>query len=77
MFQMIKEISQVLVFKTNIGINDKERVLDYLRAQNFIRDVSIDTEDCDCVLRVVGEELQNDVIINLVKSQGFHCEELN
>jgi hypothetical protein len=77
MFPMIKEKTQVLVFKTNIGVSDKDRILELLRAQDFVKDVNVDLEDCDRVLRIEGAEVTMDQIINLVTGQGFHCEELN
>jgi len=76
MFELLKNTTEVLVFKTNIGADDKERILTLLQAQNFVKEASIDLEDCDRVLRIVGDDVTTNRIIDLITEEGFICEEL-
>jgi hypothetical protein len=73
----MEELTQVLVFKTNIEAEQKPRMLELLRAENFIHDVSIDVEDCDRVLRIVGDDVQSEQIVKMVTNEGFYCEVLD
>ncbi|MDN3673154.1 hypothetical protein QWY99_08845 [Flavobacterium branchiarum] len=38
---------------------------------------SIDTEDVDCVLRIVSDSLTTGIIINVINGLGYECQELN
>jgi len=67
----------VLVFKTNIRTEtDTQIVKELLSAKDQIIQWSIDTEDKDCVLRVVSSHLAADHIIELINKKGYQCHEL-
>lgn len=74
---MTLDIRNVLVFKTNIRTKtDTLIVKDMLAANSEVHDWSIDTEDEDCVLRIISNELSAENIIDLLKSKGYQCHEL-
>jgi hypothetical protein len=74
---MTMNIKNVFVFKTNIKTKtDTLIVKDILASKNQVADWSIDTEDEDCVLRVVSNELSAENIIELIKDKGYQCHEL-
>jgi len=66
----------VLLFKTNIQTNDDKACLQQVLAPLPIEKWSVDTEDVDCVLRIVSGRLQPADIIELVSRQGYQCSEL-
>lgn len=67
----------LLIFKTDIGkLCSNCEVHKALDAHNSIWEWSIDTEDDDCVLRVVSPTLTADMVISLVNSLGHKCAEL-
>jgi hypothetical protein len=71
-------MKKVLVFKTSVReekeIQELQPALDRLIYQhgrwNF------DLEDCDNILRVEAGEIRTDILINILKSAGYSCEEL-
>jgi hypothetical protein len=69
--------SEVLVFKTNISTKTQlEEVRPVLSTLQGIKSWSIDREDVDKVLRIESEHLLPEVIIRLLNTVGFECEEL-
>ena len=68
----------VEIFKTNVD--------DHLQAQHVIAllnrhfpafMINFDLHDCDKILRVKGEAIPVDEIVNLVSQTGFCCSVLN
>ena len=41
-----------------------------------IRECTIDLEDVDKVVRVVGDEIETNTVVDKIKSYGYLCEEL-
>ncbi len=70
-------MTDILILKTNI--NSK---IDFLHVKGIIRyfcdvkEVTIDLEDCDKVLRIIGNNFNPAEIISKVSGLGFLCEEL-
>jgi hypothetical protein len=70
-------VSEILVFKTNLlKEGDIEKVAVLLNAHIGIRQWNIDQNDIDHVLRIEGDHVMPDEVINIVKGSGFTCEEL-
>ncbi|MCF3109875.1 hypothetical protein LL912_13930 [Niabella sp. CC-SYL272] len=66
----------ILIFKTNIaGAAAANKILQLVKQQHQVTACTIDLEDCDKVLRVVGE-VSKDTIVDCVAQMGFACEEL-
>lgn len=68
----------VSIFKTNIPCRDGRDIVINKIKQAFpaAARVTVDTEDCDKVLRVVGVADQH-AIMELVQQEGYLCEILN
>lgn len=67
----------VMVFKTNIRTEgDVHCVSGMLNAQQHITEWSVDTEDVDCVLRILSCKLQCHDVIKLIGLHGYECTEL-
>ena len=67
----------ILIFKTNI--NSKRgylKVKTALGKKFDIKEISIDSEDCDKVLRVISKNCSPQSITDEVKIFNFFCEEL-
>jgi hypothetical protein len=63
------------VFKTNINkVRQSKNMIKKLLAHYPASHVNIDTDDCDNVLRVEGEDICPNKIIKLVIANGFYCE---
>ena len=70
-------MNNVLVFKTNIQTkDDHDKVKALLDQHNGIEEWSVDTEDIDCVLRIVSETISSMQIIEQVTAIGYACSEL-
>jgi hypothetical protein len=68
------------IFRTNICTQqDKNTVIQAIRTRFNISDCTIDTEDCDHVLRVVNNQLsaREDDIILFIRQMGFQCDILD
>ena len=77
MFYMTIDISNILIFKTNIQTEfDKLRIKNVLDASHRVLKWSIDMEDVDHVLRVVSDSLSPEQIISILDYVGFECAEL-
>lgn len=71
------DYNQILLFKTNIrSEDDKKRVQTILDSHEKIHEWNVDSEDVDCVLRIVSHSLTHDLIINEIEKLGFQCNEL-
>jgi hypothetical protein len=67
----------LLIFKTDIGkLCTNCQVHKALDAHHSIWEWSIDTEDEDCVLRVVSPSLTPEMVISLINDCGHKCTEL-
>jgi hypothetical protein len=65
----------VEIFKTNVeNIKQAKRILMLLNSRFPKLRINFDLEDCDRILRVEGETIQADKVVNLVKSLGYQCE---
>jgi hypothetical protein len=63
------------VFKTNVDDAGRSKLLVRLIAEHFaVHRVNFDLEDCDKVLRVEGQEFCPKRVIDLLKTNGHHCE---
>ncbi len=68
---------EVLVFKTNVtDQSEVNQVLSLLTTFANIQQVSVDLDDCDKVLRIVGTDPSPTHIELLVSSLGLSCSEL-
>lgn len=69
---------KLVILKTNIETKQKAIILKSLFYNcPQITNWSVDTEDIDKVLRIeAATHADQDKIIQLVKDQGFQCEEL-
>ena len=68
---------EVLVFKTNLTEqSDVNRLQSLLTRFDNIKQVSVDLDDCDKVLRIVGTNPSPTHIELLVSSLGLSCSEL-
>ncbi|MCC9070362.1 hypothetical protein LNQ49_01930 [Flavobacterium sp. F-65] len=75
---METDLDKIFIFKTNIQqLCANCTVSKTLSNHADILQWSIDTEDIDCVLRVVSEYLTVDMIINIINNLGHECQELN
>jgi len=71
--------TKLLILRTNIDTNQKVKVVESLfnNHPNIIK-WSIDIEDIDNVLKIKVSQYSNDNdIINLIKAQGFNCNDLD
>jgi len=68
----------VEVFKTNVDRSElADQVISRLRDHFPFSKINFDLEDCDKILRIEGQEVCSDTIIDLLKTSGFECEALN
>jgi hypothetical protein len=69
--------SEILIFKTNlVDSADVDKVSALLNHHESIRRWNVDVQDIDHVLRVEGQSLDPELIIQTVTSIGYNCEEL-
>ena len=67
----------ILVFKTNIKFKkDFKKIEPILNGNPFITSWNIDKNDIDKVLRIVTTNINSAELINIVKEEGYLCEEL-
>lgn len=70
------EAENVQVFRTDINMEaGKKVVIEALTEYPQVYDCTIDINDCDCVLRLVGT-LDESIIFRTVQQYGFMIEEL-
>ena len=68
----------IVIFKTNVDDLWRSLILAGLIAEHCsVCRVNFDLEDCDKVLRVEGQEFCPQRVIELLKTNGYHCEILN
>ncbi|SFW15206.1 hypothetical protein [Chitinophaga sancti] len=65
------------IFKTNIDTDlDKLKVISAIHQEFRIQACTVDIEDCDKVLRVVGQEnhVNEAQVIFLLQRMGYQCD---
>ena len=68
----------VEVFKTNVEQKEMaEQLVSTLRIHFPFSKINFDLEDCDKILRIEGNQICIQTIIELMKGRGFECEVLN
>ena len=74
---MTEELALILIFKTNIStLSDQLRVQKLFADLAHIEDWHVDSEDVDCVLRIVTHKFEPEAIIKQLNDLGFECTEL-
>ncbi len=67
----------IFVFKTTLrGYTDVKVIAPFIDSDKRIGRWTVDLEDCDKVLRVESKGLVAKSISNILKSQGYACDEL-
>ena len=65
------------VFTTNVNTHAEAQVVLYTLHQNIHAiNINFDLEDCDKILRLEAESINNNLVINTVNKLGFKCEVL-
>ncbi len=68
---------EIAIMKTDISTRKDFRIVrNRLLRVYSIRECTIDLEDVDKVVRVVGDKIKTESVVNKIKSFGFLCEEL-
>ncbi|HSD62498.1 MAG TPA: hypothetical protein VLB50_01835 [Ignavibacteriaceae bacterium] len=68
---------EIIILKTNIKSREEFRwIKSSLKNLYPIEECTIDLEDTDKVVRVTGENLRMEEVVNGISSLGFACEEL-
>jgi len=68
---------ELLILKTNINTSDDFNSMKVNLINLYqINDCTIDLEDSDRVVRVIGNNLRKEEIINGMNRWGYECEEL-
>ena len=67
----------VEVFKTNVQHRElAEQLVSILRARLAFFKINFDLQDCDKILRVEGEQICVETIIEILSAHGLECEVL-
>lgn len=72
-----ENLDHIHIYKTNIRTADLQRLAELFRKQPAITSWTVDTEDCDAVLRVISARLSETKIQESVSKAGFFCEPLS
>jgi hypothetical protein len=68
----------VEVFKTNIYEEEKSNIIFQKLLEHFPENkINFDLEDCDKILRVEGDTIFSEKIIEIVQEEGHLCEILD
>ena len=68
----------VEIFKTNVyDILHAEQIIKLLKHHFPAFMINFDLHDCDKVLRIKGDSIPVEDIVNLVSANGFHCSVLD
>jgi hypothetical protein len=68
----------VEIFKTNVDDHSQAQQIITLLSHHFPAfAINFDLHDCDKILRIKGESIPVDEVVNLVSETGFHCSVLN
>lgn len=75
LYSTVFAMASILLFRTDIHqISDELQSI--LNAHHSVQRWSIDVEDVDKVLKIVGHELNGNQIIGDLQSLGHFCEEM-
>ena len=67
----------ILILRTSIdNKNDFRSIDNFLSSHYNVDECTIDLEDHDKVLRIIGSNLDRDEVITRVNEFGFECSEL-
>ena len=70
-------LNEILVFKTNVRTEpDQLRLKEIFDDHPDIHQWNVDTDDVDCVLRIVTQQIRAEDIIQLLTEKGYLCNEL-
>lgn len=73
----VKKIAVVEVFRTNIQKAKLAKELTNLLYLHFPEyKINFDLQDCDKILRVEGQQIWPDKIMELIHSSGYDCQPL-
>lgn len=76
--KLFKLKDMIGIFKTNIStLQDKNRVVSAIAGHFSTTDCTLDLEDCDKVLRVISQQLEEQHIISFVRKLGYQCAVLD
>jgi tRNA G26 N,N-dimethylase Trm1 len=68
----------VEIFKTNVyDLSHAEQIVSLLNSHFPAFMINFDLHDCDKILRVKGEAIPVNEIVDLVSSNGFYCSLLD
>ncbi len=68
---------EMLILKTDINTRyDFRTVKNRLQGYYRINECTIDLDDRDKVVRVIGDNIETNDVVSKIKSYGFLCEEL-
>lgn len=68
----------VEVFKTNVYEEERSRIILQKLFEYFpANKINFDLEDCDKILRVEGNHIAPDKIMEFLNAEGHHCEILD
>lgn len=70
-------LDHIHIFRTNIRPEDIEKLNGIFKQETRVDSWSVDTEDCDAVLRVVSYMLMEAEIQASMTKYGFFCEPLS
>ena len=74
---MGNNITDILLFKTNISTAADKHILQAtLDRHPQILQWQVDLEDKDHVLRIISPTMAHETIIDMIKLNGYRCEEL-
>jgi len=73
----MKNHDDILIFKTNVkSAPDKVRLAELFDSNPAINEWNVDSDDVDCVLRIVSHQVKAIDIIRLLTTSGYQCQEL-
>ena len=62
------------VFKTNVQTEKQSKILLPILGKTFPSfRINFDLDDCDKILRVQGDNISSDQIVEMLNAEGFHC----
>lgn len=63
------------VFKTNVQEDEEAKLLIEKLFTHFPHcKINFDLQDCDKILRVAGEQIRSEKIIEVISTNGYLCE---
>lgn len=68
-------MQQIEIFKTNV--NNKSAASNALQNLSLVLpecEINFDLDDCDKVLRIAGQSIDVQIVLNCLSQQGYQCE---